>query len=537
MFEGCKIRFRGLSRRHHCRACGHIFCARHSSEKMLVSTLGVKPLLFNQGKECPDRVCTDCYARSPQGEMDKSQRAKPEGRILGSLQNLAFEVSGVLMHKKGTKPKTKTDGKNDGQVRCVVTSHTRKASEPGVASLAHDFSKAFPLAIRSVAALESLSDRPLPDLFHDGSLYLRPAHFAEALTHESFSGSTRYSFTTFAPLAFRAIRNLLAGADSTQAHKAAAESTEKEFLASMSALTGGSTGAGKSGQLFYKSRDGKYVLKTLPQDEANVLRSILPEYYTHFRKARIRSRVDGGRSTPLYRGFAPSIDAKRALFTTLMCRFVGLYSITLGKDGTPVFLVCMENGLRADSSGAIRPSVMYDLKGSRHSRYVDEAKIPEGKTPCLKDINWTNKHIQIGLPSETLDPLLRALERDVNFLRSFNIIDYSLLVGLQALPGRTGPPSAGPPRRVWLQIIDVLQIFNLKKRGERFLKKAVMNYKDVSSEDRNTYAKRFCKFVNDEVFRTVAATRNADILVDTATSFCIAADALDAGDKGVQGKT
>lgn len=40
--------------------------------------------------------------------------------------------------------------------------------------------------------------------------------------------------------------------------------------------------SGRSGALFYYTKDRKYLLKTLPQREFNKLRSVLKDYYTHF---------------------------------------------------------------------------------------------------------------------------------------------------------------------------------------------------------------------------------------------------------------
>eukprot|EP00906_Rhabdomonas_costata_P018301 RCo026720 len=41
------------------------------------------------------------------------------------------------------------------------------------------------------------------------------------------------------------------------------------------------TGAGRSGSLFQKSRDGRFILKTIPVDEFSTLEHIFPAYYNH----------------------------------------------------------------------------------------------------------------------------------------------------------------------------------------------------------------------------------------------------------------
>lgn len=40
---------------------------------------------------------------------------------------------------------------------------------------------------------------------------------------------------------------------------------------------------GSSGSLFYYTRDAKYILKTLPKREFEVLKRILPNYYNYLK--------------------------------------------------------------------------------------------------------------------------------------------------------------------------------------------------------------------------------------------------------------
>jgi len=50
--ENCNIEFSFTVRRHHCRACGRIFCATCSSEKLDIVNYNT-----------PQRVCFTCYSR------------------------------------------------------------------------------------------------------------------------------------------------------------------------------------------------------------------------------------------------------------------------------------------------------------------------------------------------------------------------------------------------------------------------------------------------------------------------------------------
>ena len=40
---------------------------------------------------------------------------------------------------------------------------------------------------------------------------------------------------------------------------------------------------GKSGSLFYYTRDGKFIVKTIKKDEYKLIKLILPEYFKHLK--------------------------------------------------------------------------------------------------------------------------------------------------------------------------------------------------------------------------------------------------------------
>ncbi|GLD98764.1 hypothetical protein PINS_up007482 [Pythium insidiosum] len=50
--RACQCKFTFLTRRHHCRSCGHSFCFEHSTRRMLLPALGYQD---------PQRVCDDCF--------------------------------------------------------------------------------------------------------------------------------------------------------------------------------------------------------------------------------------------------------------------------------------------------------------------------------------------------------------------------------------------------------------------------------------------------------------------------------------------
>lgn len=55
---GCNVPFSFFVRRHHCRRCGGIFCAKHSRKEMSLN-VNAEPVISG-GRRF--RVCDECYA-------------------------------------------------------------------------------------------------------------------------------------------------------------------------------------------------------------------------------------------------------------------------------------------------------------------------------------------------------------------------------------------------------------------------------------------------------------------------------------------
>merc|ERR1712032_16331 len=97
--------------------------------------------------------------------------------------------------------------------------------------------------------------------------------------------------------------------------------------------------AGKSGALFWFSRDERYVLKSVPWKEVDKLVDMLPEYIDHFRDAMRRNRC------------------------CLLPRLFGAYCLRAGD--VELLVIGMDNIL--DGS---KPTRIYDLKGTTEDRFV-----------------------------------------------------------------------------------------------------------------------------------------------------------------------
>lgn len=161
---------------------------------------------------------------------------------------------------------------------------------------------------------------------------------------------------------------------------------------------------GKSGAFFYYTADGQYMLKTVTHKEQQLLKTMLKRYYDHIVQ---------------YPG-------------TLICRFLGLHSLSVRKDrqtssAQKLYFVVMGNMFNTPFEIHRR----YDLKGSWVGRFTKTEDYDS--SVALKDVDFSDANEAVRVGSERRAKLLTQIERDSAFLRDNNIIDYSLLLGIYDL--------------------------------------------------------------------------------------------------------
>lgn len=177
--------------------------------------------------------------------------------------------------------------------------------------------------------------------------------------------------------------------------------------------------SGKSGSLFYFTKDRKYMMKTIPKREYLKMKEFLKGYYNYLKE------------NP----------------ESLIIRFYGLHQVQWHDESNKLqvrYLTIMGNIFKDFEIG-----LRYDLKGSTAGRQL----LKEDQTPkdnknvktAMKDNDFT-KHIKRiefedlqqssdrALDMSTLltkkkTGLSDILKADADFLGQSSIIDYSLLVG------------------------------------------------------------------------------------------------------------
>lgn len=159
-------------------------------------------------------------------------------------------------------------------------------------------------------------------------------------------------------------------------------------------------GAGKSGSFFFFSHDKKYIIKTMTSEEVQVMLRILPGYVDHLRRSP----------------------------NSLIAKIFGIF--TIEKDGFgKVHVMLMENTLQFHDTNKIK--CIFDLKGSRLSR---STKGEIKNTTIQKDIDFLKARRKSPKLFEMADfnkDLVSALRRDIYFLKSRGLLDYSLLFAIE----------------------------------------------------------------------------------------------------------
>lgn len=276
-----------------------------------------------------------------------------------------------------------------------------------------------------------------------------------------------YKFTEYAPLPFQKLRSLN-GIDEDEYLKSLGPeqvinslwSNNQETLYELSS-------SGKSGALFYYTKDRKYMLKSIAGREFAQLRKFLKDYLNHL---------------------AHNPDS-------VMTKFYGMYKLEwknpddngcMGTKVTKSHIIVMDNLYKNFDVG-----IRFDLKGSFKSRtrLTEGQTMYEGRdaTVAMKDNDFRTHMKQLTFV-ECLKPdmplLNSVLEKDTAFLSRNNLIDYSFLVGqLKPSIEEIREKCKEDPRvgrgiyidtenKAWLVgIIDPLNVFDHVKKAEYWIKR------------------------------------------------------------------
>ncbi|KAJ1266793.1 hypothetical protein BS78_07G005600 [Paspalum vaginatum] len=311
----------------------------------------------------------------------------------------------------------------------------------------------------SEASLSSLSSYASDDFSgYDSSSLLSSLH-PEMTVNGKVTLRGKYSVTSIYDNQFYALRKKCCP-------------SELAYITSLSRCKKWNAQGGKSKAYFAKTMDDRFIIKQIKKTEFESFIKFAPEYFKH-----VYHSLDTGSQTCL-------------------AKILGIYQVKQIRHGKEVKtdLMVMENLLFGHNISRV-----YDLKGATFSRRVADSN--DHDTVYL-DQNYVDdmgvSPIYIG--GRTKHLLQRAIWNDTSFLTSVNVMDYSLLVGVDK-----------EKHELVFGIIDYLRQYTWDKQLETWVKTSLVVPKNVSPTvvSPKEYKKRFRKFMA-KYFLTVPDTWSPD---------------------------
>ncbi|KAI0348150.1 hypothetical protein BDW22DRAFT_1424361 [Trametopsis cervina] len=213
---------------------------------------------------------------------------------------------------------------------------------------------------------------------------------------------------------------------------------EKSMIESLARCVKWDASGGKSGSAFLKTLDDRFIAKELSRAELQAMETFAPAYFDYMSSAVVAHRP------------------------TLLAKIFGCYKISFRKThkdrgskarSTQMNLMVMEN-LFYDR----RFSKIYDLKGSTRNRHVQSTG---RENEVLLDENLVETaHLNPFYLREHSKRIMRgALFNDSKFLADINVMDYSLVVGVDS---RNNELVVG--------IVDYIRTYTWDKKLESWVK-------------------------------------------------------------------
>ncbi|OBZ82840.1 1-phosphatidylinositol 3-phosphate 5-kinase fab1 [Choanephora cucurbitarum] len=230
------------------------------------------------------------------------------------------------------------------------------------------------------------------------------------------------------------------------------------FISSLARCTNYNASGGKSGSIFLKTKDERFLIKQISKYEMDAFLGSANKYFMYM----FNEVFDKG-------------------IPTVLCKIFGLYRIgfynNLSGKSMKMDILVMEN-LFYDTS----VKRVYDLKGSMRNRYAEktgkdvEVFLDEN---LVEIISKTPLYMRV----DTKYNLSDSLYNDTQFLLSLDVMDYSLLVGFDE-----------DSDEIVVGIVDFIRTFTWDKKLESWVKESGMlggGKKDPTIVSPRMYRKRF----------------------------------------------
>ncbi|XP_020573339.1 1-phosphatidylinositol-3-phosphate 5-kinase FAB1A-like [Phalaenopsis equestris] len=314
--------------------------------------------------------------------------------------------------------------------------------------------------LESEASCSSLADDHYfstsdASLFVDQLITSDNLHPEITLGYENISGKSKYSVICIYAREFFSLRKKCCP-------------SELAYISSLNRCKKWDAQGGKSKVFFAKTMDDRFIIKQIKKTELDSFLKFGPQYFKY-----LFFSLDSGNQTCL-------------------AKILGIYQVRQFRNGKEVKtdLMVMENLLFGRNI-----SCKYDLKGAIFSRYISNANDSD---KILLDGNFIEdmRMSPIYVGKKTKHLLQRAIWNDTFFLTSINVMDYSLLVGVDR-----------EHRELVFGIIDYVRQYTWDKQLETWVKASLVVPKNalptvISPKE---YKKRFRKFMS-KYFLTVPDT-------------------------------
>ncbi|CAO3607438.1 unnamed protein product [Mucor hiemalis] len=236
------------------------------------------------------------------------------------------------------------------------------------------------------------------------------------------------------------------------------------FIQSLSRCQSWTASGGKSKSHFYKTQDDRLVIKEMMNAwnvvEKDAFLKFAPKYFEHMKRSANE----------------PSVLAKIFGFFTIRM------NNTLDKKAPVINLDVLVMEHLFYNQNIIR---RFDFKGIQ-DRHVDEFR-KQQKDTTLWDGDWINEYrTQLPVHEQSKAILELAIANDTEFLSKCNIMDYSLLVGVD-----------NDKREMTVGIVDFIGAYTWYKKMESRGKSTLSPRREITVVPPDQYKLRFCREVCD----------------------------------------
>lgn len=202
----------------------------------------------------------------------------------------------------------------------------------------------------------------------------------------------RYKFKAYAPSIFSKIRSTVGVEKQRFLHSICGKDSFIEFISNA-----------KSGQFFFYSHDGRYMIKTQSDEEKAFLLKILPKYYLHIKQ------------NP----------------QSFITHFYGMYRVKIPALNKVTHFVIMKSVFNTEKE----IHKIWDLKGSTAGRRAKRGD------SVHKDLDIVDEGRKLYVNPGVKKSILNQLRKDTKFLAEMEIMDYSLLLGVHLCTACTAEDS------------------------------------------------------------------------------------------------